>query len=213
MNWSGMGVREYAAALFLSPYALRKWRDRLDESEAAIDWRAHLHPSARPLVGTSASQSAAESSLTGAAKDDARAPPTPARRFFSDEQKLAKPKAHSSGGKEGHIGITKQVDGYIRRLLVVCATQENARKVWASRLLAGKQPKVVAVALASTYAKAASTADSPSMSTAVRISTICRLPSSAPVSLRPTLHRAGSSQSLNGALLRRVPGLRAPRLY
>src|SRR5207247_5548448 len=28
MNWSGMGVREYAAALSLSPYALRKWRDR-----------------------------------------------------------------------------------------------------------------------------------------------------------------------------------------
>jgi hypothetical protein len=29
MNWSGMGVREYAAALSLSPCALRKWRDRL----------------------------------------------------------------------------------------------------------------------------------------------------------------------------------------
>ena len=47
MNWSGMGVREYSAARFLSPDALRKWRDRLDESEVAIDWRAHLHPSAR----------------------------------------------------------------------------------------------------------------------------------------------------------------------
>ena len=61
----------------------------MDESEVAIDWRAHLRPSARPLVGTSASQSAAESGLTGAAKDDARAPSPPARRFFSDEQKLA----------------------------------------------------------------------------------------------------------------------------
>jgi len=50
INWSGMGVREYAAALSLSPYALRKWRDRLDESEVATDWRADLHPSARPLV-------------------------------------------------------------------------------------------------------------------------------------------------------------------
>ncbi len=27
MNWSGMGVRECAAALRLSPYALRKWPD------------------------------------------------------------------------------------------------------------------------------------------------------------------------------------------
>jgi hypothetical protein len=30
---------------------LRKWRDRLDEREVEIDWRAHLQPSARPVVG------------------------------------------------------------------------------------------------------------------------------------------------------------------
>jgi len=53
MNWSGMGIREYAAALRLSPTSLRKWRDRLDEEEVAIDWRAHLYPSARPVVSTS----------------------------------------------------------------------------------------------------------------------------------------------------------------
>jgi hypothetical protein len=56
MNWSGMGAREYAAALSLSPYALRKWRDRLDDGEVEIDWRAHLHPSARPVVSTSAKE-------------------------------------------------------------------------------------------------------------------------------------------------------------
>jgi len=89
MNWSGMGVREYAAALSLSPYALRKWRDRLDDGEIEIDWRAHLHPSARPVVGTSAKESASESHLTGAANDAAQTPATPVRRFFSDEQKLA----------------------------------------------------------------------------------------------------------------------------
>jgi len=32
MNWSGMGRAEYAAALGLSPHALRIWRDRLEES-------------------------------------------------------------------------------------------------------------------------------------------------------------------------------------
>jgi len=85
MNWSGMGVREYAAALRLSPYALRKSRDRLDEREVAIDWRAHLHPSARPFVGTSAKEPAPESSLTGAANEVPQAPAMPARRFFSDE--------------------------------------------------------------------------------------------------------------------------------
>ena len=68
---------------------MRKWRDRLDEREVEIDWCAHLHPSARPVVGTSASQSAAESSLTAPSNDTPHAPSTPARRFFSDEQKLA----------------------------------------------------------------------------------------------------------------------------
>jgi len=89
MNWSGMGVREYAAALSLSPYALRTWCDRLDDGEVEIDWRAHLHPSARPLVSTSAKESTSESSLTDVANDVPQAPATPARRFFSDEQKLA----------------------------------------------------------------------------------------------------------------------------
>jgi hypothetical protein len=53
MNWSGMSVRDYATALLLSPTSLRKWRDRLDDGEVEIDWRAHLHPSARPPISTS----------------------------------------------------------------------------------------------------------------------------------------------------------------
>ncbi len=89
MNWSGMGVREYAAGLHLSPTSLRIWRDRLDEGEVEIDWRAHLHPSARPAVGTSAKKSRPESSLTGQPKDDPKPPRSPVRRFFSDEQKHA----------------------------------------------------------------------------------------------------------------------------
>ncbi len=89
MKWSGMGVREYAAALQLSPYALRKWRDRLEQIEEEIDWRAHLHPSARAVVSTSARNAPPESSLTDARKEVPSAPPRPNRRFFSDEQKLA----------------------------------------------------------------------------------------------------------------------------
>jgi len=54
MTWSGMSVREYAATLRLSPTSLRKWRDRLDDGQVEIDWRAHLHPAARPVVSTSA---------------------------------------------------------------------------------------------------------------------------------------------------------------
>lgn len=89
MNWSGMGLRAYAAAMQLSPHSLRKWRDRLDAGEVAIDWRAHLHPSARPAVSTSARNSAPERRLTAAEIGDPTAPPAPVRRFFSDEEKLA----------------------------------------------------------------------------------------------------------------------------
>lgn len=89
MNWSGMGVRAYAAAMQLSPHSLRKWRNRLDTGEVAIDWRAHLHPSARPAVSTSARNSTPERSLTAAEIGDPTAPAAPIRRFFSDEEKLA----------------------------------------------------------------------------------------------------------------------------
>jgi hypothetical protein len=44
MNWSGMSVRDYATALLLSPTSLRKWRDRLDDGEVEIDWRALFIP-------------------------------------------------------------------------------------------------------------------------------------------------------------------------
>jgi methyl-accepting chemotaxis protein len=55
-----------------------------------------------------------------------------------------------------------------------------------------------------------STAGRPSVRTALRMSTICRLPSSAPASLRRMRSiAAGSTQSLKGAPLRKAPGLRA----
>ncbi len=89
MNWSGMGVREYAAAMYLSPYALRCWRDRLADGEVEIDWRAHLHPSARPVASTSAKESPPEMSLTNSPKDDPGAAERSNRRIFTDEQKHA----------------------------------------------------------------------------------------------------------------------------
>src|SRR6516164_7451494 len=89
MNWSGMGLHEYASAMFLSATSLRIWRDRLADGEVEIDWRAHLHPSARPVASTSAKESTSKSSLTDASNDAPTTPATPARRFFSDEQKFA----------------------------------------------------------------------------------------------------------------------------
>ena len=72
------------------------------------------------------------------------------------------PRPHSSGGKQRLGGISKQGDGYIRRLLVIGATavirfarQDNAGKTWAARLLERKPARVVSVALANKTARIA----------------------------------------------------------
>ncbi len=72
------------------------------------------------------------------------------------------PKAHSSAGKERHVGISKQGDGYIRRLLVVGATavmrrarQDNGSRLWGAKLLERKYAKLAAVVLANKTARIA----------------------------------------------------------
>jgi transposase-like protein len=93
MNWSGMGVREYAASFQLSPTSLRKWRDRFENAEVEIDWRAHLHPSARPKISTGASSAAKECSpetdLTAARDANPAHDGRSNRRSFTDKEKLA----------------------------------------------------------------------------------------------------------------------------
>lgn len=82
MNWSGMGHAEYAAALGLSPHALRIWRDRLEESGDEMDWRSLLHPSAQAQLSSAASCARRKYRLTPQAVDGRSN-----RRRFSDEQK------------------------------------------------------------------------------------------------------------------------------
>lgn len=72
------------------------------------------------------------------------------------------PRPHSSGGKERLGGITKQGDGYLRRLLVVGATammravrKDAARQKWLAALLERKAPKVAAIAMANKTARIA----------------------------------------------------------
>ncbi len=72
------------------------------------------------------------------------------------------PKARSGGGKERQVGISKQGDGYLRRLLVVGATavmrlarKDNASRSWATKLLERKSAKLAAVALANKTARIA----------------------------------------------------------
>ncbi|MGY3080210.1 transposase-like protein [Bradyrhizobium sp. LM6.10] len=93
MRWCGMGMQAYARAHGISQHSLRRWRDLIDANEVEIDWRTHLHPSARPLISTSAS-SAAKESITGTRLTDAPTADPPSdgranRRRFSDEEKLA----------------------------------------------------------------------------------------------------------------------------
>ena len=72
------------------------------------------------------------------------------------------PRPHSSGGKERLGGITKQGDGYLRRLLVVGATavmrmarKDASRQPWMAKLLERKPTKIVTVALANKTARIA----------------------------------------------------------
>lgn len=71
------------------------------------------------------------------------------------------PRAHSSGGKERQVGISKMGDGYLRRLLVVGATavlrmaRQRGGSAWVMGLLERKKPKAAAVALANKTARIA----------------------------------------------------------
>lgn len=93
LNWSGLTIREYAKALRLSPWSLGRWRDLIADEEVVIDWRAQLHPSARPQISTGFSTSAnglaVESDLTDAyVANPARAGKSN-RRSFTDDEKRA----------------------------------------------------------------------------------------------------------------------------
>ena len=88
--WSGLSAAEYASALDLSTHTLREWRRRLDETPLGIDWRALVHPSARPYVGSERSTSAsAESGLTPTPRAIRDGDGRSNRRVFSDEEKRA----------------------------------------------------------------------------------------------------------------------------
>lgn len=72
------------------------------------------------------------------------------------------PRLHSSGGKERLGGISKQGDGYLRKLLVVGATavtrmarKDASRQPWLARLLERKPVKIATVELANKTARIA----------------------------------------------------------
>jgi transposase-like protein len=92
-QWSGLHLRDYSSAHRLSPHSLKRWRDLIENEEVVIDWRAMLHPSARPLISTKISTSAKEKEaamrLTLAIEAEAPPPKRARRRRFSLEEKIA----------------------------------------------------------------------------------------------------------------------------
>ena len=85
MTWSGMKLRAYADALNLSRYSLKKWQDRIDAGEVSCDWRALLHPAARPPLSASLSDSTKVETPKNGLTDESKS----SRRSFSREEKLA----------------------------------------------------------------------------------------------------------------------------
>lgn len=84
-----------------------------------------------------------------------------ARRQFAAWLGLT-PRPHSSGGKERLGGITKQGDGYLRRLIIVGATavmrmarKTASRQPWMAQFLERKPTKIATVALANKTARIA----------------------------------------------------------
>jgi hypothetical protein len=93
MTWSGMAAAHYAAAHHISAISLRRWRDLLEGGEVEVDWRARLHPSARPKISSGVSSAAKtetlETSLTEAPKSEPPPDRRVNRRSFTDEEKRA----------------------------------------------------------------------------------------------------------------------------
>jgi len=133
MNRSGMGHAEYAAALGLSPHALRIWRDRLEQSGNEMDWRSLLHPSARAQLSSAANSARRKYRLTPEAADGRSN-----RRRFSVEQKRA---------------IVQETEKPGASVAQVCRRHGIATSMvfrWRVDfgLSAGKAPQLVTVALA-----------------------------------------------------------------
>ncbi len=89
MTWSGLAAAHYAAAHRISVNSLRRWRDLLETGEVEIDWRAHLHPSARAKISSDVSSAAKDGPAETVLTDMAKCDPPRDRRSFSDAEKLA----------------------------------------------------------------------------------------------------------------------------
>ena len=135
---------------------LRALEQRIDDIEKQIVAEHRAGSVSRRLAGIPGIGPITASAIVAAVPD--------ASTFRSGRQFAAwlglTPKSHSSGGKERQVGISKQGDSYLRRLLVLGATavirlarKENSSRQWAVKLLEKKAARVVSVALANKTAR------------------------------------------------------------
>ncbi|GCE82049.1 IS110 family RNA-guided transposase [Komagataeibacter diospyri] len=135
---------------------LRALEQRIDDIEKQIVAAHKANSISRRLAGIPGIGPITASAIVAAVPD--------VSTFRSGRQFAAwlglTPKNHSSGGKERQVGISKQGDSYLRRLLVLGATavirlarKESASRQWAAKLLEKKAARVVSVALANKTAR------------------------------------------------------------
>ena len=133
MNRSGMGHAEYAAALGLSPHALRIWRDRLEQSGNEMDWRSLLHPSARAQLSSAANSARRKYRLTPEAADGR----SNGRRFSVEQKRAIVQETEKPGANVAQV---------CRRHGIATSMVFRWRVDFG--LSAGKAPQLVTVALA-----------------------------------------------------------------
>jgi len=150
-----MHVRSALRSIVAQFHALAREIEHLEKQ--ILDWHRHDEVSQRlatvPGIGPIAASAIA-----------ATAPDTSvfrSGRQFAAWLGLA-PRPHRSGSEKRLGGITKQGDGYLRRLLIVGATavlrmtrKDHAKQPWLAGLLTTKPAKIASVALANKTAQIA----------------------------------------------------------
>nr|WP_084250315.1 IS110 family transposase [Sphingomonas mali] len=146
------------SALHTSGAQLRSLASDIDRLEAQILAWHRADDTSRRLATIPAIGPITASAIAAAVPD--------ASLFRSGRQFAAwlglTPRAHSSGGKERLGGISKQGDGYLRKLLVVgaaavmrMARKDASRQPWVAQLLERKPVKIATVGLANKTARIA----------------------------------------------------------
>jgi transposase-like protein len=109
--WSGMSAKAYAMSHNISPYSLKNWAHKIQEEGLEIDWRTHLHPSARSKISSGSSSAAksdeAKEGLTNTStlvpEQDGR---LNRRRFTEDEKRAIA--EESATGKESAAEVCRR---------------------------------------------------------------------------------------------------------